>query len=277
MAIDYRQAVNAISDVIQNRPPPLREFDQIYMKAGDMVAQAHFVADRFRDRKLVFIGDGDGIALSVMHLKRQKIIDFGPASIEVLDFDERIVKSIERFADHFRIEDQISSRLYNVADPLPSGIVGTKGAFYTNPPWGASNDGESVCIFLERGMEAVDKQGLGMVVIGDDPEVTWTQEVLLATQQRAREHGFIVSELVPRWHLYHLDDAPDLRSCSMVLSRTNVEATSATSKPIDRSRLDNFYGRNNPLRYRYVRERKTLNYGRAPEDTYTLEPLEGKP
>jgi hypothetical protein len=33
--IDLRAAVNAISDVAQNRPPPLREFDQIYMKTGD--------------------------------------------------------------------------------------------------------------------------------------------------------------------------------------------------------------------------------------------------
>ena len=32
--IDLREAMNAISDVIQNRPKPIREFDQIYMKAG---------------------------------------------------------------------------------------------------------------------------------------------------------------------------------------------------------------------------------------------------
>ena len=37
--IDLREAVNAISDVVQNRPRPLREFDQIYMKTGDMVLQ----------------------------------------------------------------------------------------------------------------------------------------------------------------------------------------------------------------------------------------------
>jgi hypothetical protein len=35
--IDLRAAINAVSDVVQNRPRPLREFDQIYMKTGDMV------------------------------------------------------------------------------------------------------------------------------------------------------------------------------------------------------------------------------------------------
>ena len=37
MALDLRAALNAVSDVVQNRPPPLREFDQIYMKVGDVV------------------------------------------------------------------------------------------------------------------------------------------------------------------------------------------------------------------------------------------------
>jgi hypothetical protein len=42
--IDLRAALNAVSDVIQNRPRPLRDFDQIYMKAGDMVMQSEFIA-----------------------------------------------------------------------------------------------------------------------------------------------------------------------------------------------------------------------------------------
>ena len=40
MQYDLKAALNAISDVVQNRPLPLREFDQIYMKVGDMVEQA---------------------------------------------------------------------------------------------------------------------------------------------------------------------------------------------------------------------------------------------
>lgn len=37
MEFDLRKAINAISDVVQNRPAPIREFDQIYMKVADMV------------------------------------------------------------------------------------------------------------------------------------------------------------------------------------------------------------------------------------------------
>lgn len=52
--IDLKAAINAVSDVIQNRPRPLREFDQIYMKAGDMVLQSEFVAEWANDKRLAF-------------------------------------------------------------------------------------------------------------------------------------------------------------------------------------------------------------------------------
>ena len=53
--IDLREALNAISDVVQNRPRALREFDQIYMKSGDMVLQSEFVASWANSHKQ----DGD--------------------------------------------------------------------------------------------------------------------------------------------------------------------------------------------------------------------------
>jgi len=64
--------------------------------------------------------------------------------------------------------------------------------FYTNPPWGASNNGESVKLFVQRGMEAVDFAGEGMVVIADDEELEWPKRVLAAVQRFAVESGFFV-------------------------------------------------------------------------------------
>jgi predicted methyltransferase len=63
--IDLRKAISAVSDVVQNRPRPLREFDQIYMKTGDMVLQSEFVASWADDKRLAFIGDGDAISVCV--------------------------------------------------------------------------------------------------------------------------------------------------------------------------------------------------------------------
>lgn len=274
--VDLRAAVNAISDVIQNRPRPLRAFDQIHMKAGDMVAQSEIVAAWADGRRLAFIGDGDGISVCVAYLKSRGIIDFGPSRVTVFDFDERIVGAVERFADRERVE-HLDARLYNCLDALPA--TTRYDRFYTNPPWGASNDGESVHVFAQRGMEAVGFEGEGVVVIADDDDLAWPKQVLATTQAFAAERGFYVSRMMPKLHEYHLDDAPTLRSCNLFLASLpgNGRGRGPSEAITAPDRLRNFYGRSKEPRVRYVRERKRLDYGMAHEDEYSLEPLEDVP
>lgn len=271
MKFDLRNAINSISDVVMNRPAPLREFDQIYMKVADMVIQAEYVARVFNGKKVVFVGDGDGIALSAAHLKAQDVIDYGPSSITLLDFDERIVNSVLRFGEKLAPKIEITAQLYNVADPLPPEHFGAYDGFHINPPWGASNAGQSVTAFLERGSQATNAKGLGIVVIADDPELPWTQEVLRDTQKRAIELGYVVSEMLPQLHLYHLDDAPDLRSCSCLFRRVVPRLMEMSSDKLSANRLSNFYGKNNPLIYKYVRETPNLNVNREADQRYSLE------
>lgn len=273
MKFDLRRAINSISDVVQNRPAPLREFDQIYMKVADMVIQAEYVARVFDQKNVIFVGDGDGIALSAAHLKAQGVVDYGPSSITLLDFDERIVNSFRRFGEKLASKVSINAALYNVADPLPVEHFGIYDGFHINPPWGASNGGQSVTAFFERGSQATHEKGLGIVVIGDDPDLAWTQEVLRDTQIRALALGYVVAEQLPQLHEYHLDDAPDLRSCSCLFRRVRPELMDKTSERLDTDRLKNFYGRNSPLTYKYVRERPTLNVAKESDQHYYLTPF----
>lgn len=120
------------------------------MKVADMVIQAEYVARVFDGKKVVFVGDGDGIALSAAHLKAQEVISYGPKSITLLDFDERIVNSVRRFGEKLAPKIEITAHLYNVADPLPAEHFGAYDGFHINPPWGASNGGQSVTAFLNE-------------------------------------------------------------------------------------------------------------------------------
>lgn len=277
MAFDLRKAINAISDVVHNRPPPLREFDQIYMKVADMVVQAEYVARVFNNKRVVFVGDGDGIALAAAHLKAQRVIEYGPTALTVLDFDERIVNSVRRFGEKLASSLEVDAYLYNVAEPLPPEHFGAYDGFHINPPWGASNEGESVLAFLERGSQATNDKSLGIVVIADDPDLPWTQAVLRDTQRRGQALGYVVAEMQPQLHQYHLDDAPELTSCACLFRRVAPEAMEHASAPLAADRLANFYGRNAPLRVRYVRERPTLNPGKESDLAYTLEELKVTP
>lgn len=271
---DPREAVNAISDVIQNRPLPLREYDQIYMKAGDMVMQSEYIARRFNDKDLVFIGDGDGISLCVAYLQHRKVVPYGPRRIQLLDFDERIVNAVERFADREGLSAKIAASLYNCIDALPSEQIGCFDAFYTNPPWGASNRGESVKVFVQRGIEALKGEGEGVIVIADDPGTPWARDVLKEVQAFVIGNGFFVQEMQPQLHLYHLDDAPDLRSCNLFIRSDGVRLPTGQSMALNKQRLANFYGLNKTLKAKYIREIARVDYGRAPSGTYRIDLLE---
>lgn len=270
--VDLRRAINAVSDVVQNRPRPLRVFDQIHMKTGDMVFQSEMIADWADGKRLAFIGDGDAISVCVAYLQAREVLNFGPSHISVFDFDERTVEAVMKFADRERILN-LDAKLYNVLDAMTP--AKPYDCFYTNPPWGASNNGESVNVFVERGIEATGYAGEGVVVIADDDDLEWPKRVLANVQGFAAKQGFYVSRMQRKLHEYHLDDAPELKSCNLYLAALPGNAPRAPSAVIDDpKRLENFYGLSQNPAVRYVRARRRLDYGVAHEDEYELELLD---
>lgn len=270
--VDLHKAINAVSDVVQNRPRPLRVFDQIHMKTADMVVQSEIVADWADGKRLAFIGDGDAVSVCVAYLRAREVLSFGPSKITVFDFDERTVNAVKRFADRERLE-HLDAELYNCLDAFPD--RNKYDCFYTNPPWGASNNGESVNVFMERGFDAVHYEGDGMVVIADDDELAWPKRVLANVQAFGSQRGFYVSRMQRKLHEYHLDDAPDLRSCNLFVSA--LPGNSAKRSPsiaASQERLTNFYGNSKDPKVKYVKERKRPDYGMAPDDEYELVMLE---
>lgn len=271
--IDLRAALNAVSDVVQNRPRPLRVFDQIHMKSGDMVMQSEIVADWADGKRLAFIGDGDAISVCVAYLRARGILSFGPTHITVFDFDQRTVNAVNHFAEKEGIPN-LDARLYNVLDAMD--VTDSFDLFYTNPPWGASNNGESVNVFVERGIEATRCAGEGMIVIADDDELEWPKRVLASVQAFASSKGFYVTRMQRKLHEYHLDDAPNLKSCNLYIGALpgNGVTHKASVAIDDEARLANFYGRSKAPRVRYVLERMRLDYGVAHDDEFELVLLE---
>jgi hypothetical protein len=86
--------------------------------------------------------------------------------------------------------------------------------------------------------------------------------------------GFFVNRLMPQMHQYHLDDAPNLRSCNLLLKPQPGNSPPGPSAAIDEAEIERFYGRTGSLRVRYVKEKLRLDYGKAHEDEYELEYLE---
>jgi N4-bis(aminopropyl)spermidine synthase len=272
MSIDLRLAMNALSDVIENRPLPLREFDQIYMKVGDLFVHSEMLSRRLEGKRVVFVGDGDAVGITLTHLYRSQVLEAGPEFVTVLDFDERMVNSVKRFADDYGYSDYLSAELYNVSDPLPTSVVGEYDAFHINPPWGQYNNGESVLAFLERGFCSLKAGGVGIIVIGHnhDGRWPWADKVMQRVQAGTVQLGGVVDEMLPNFHSYHLDDAPELRSCALMIRRLDAGG-SPTNHQLTAIRRTNFYGRDRNLKAKYIRDLGAIARDRAPTSTYQIE------
>ncbi len=224
------------------------------MKSGDMLLQAECVSKYFNKKKVIFIGDGDAISVCMIYLYKRGLLKYSPSEVRVLDFDERVIYSIKQFAKAHGLTKELDAELYNVADKIDKRHWRDFEAFYTNPPFGASNNGKSIEAFIHRGIEAVTKDGLGVIVLADHIDYPWTQNVLSSIQKYILKNGFMVSELMPNCHHYHLEDAPNLTSCNLMIRRVNFKHKSYSSKQLEKLHLENFYGSDNPLKVKYVRD-----------------------
>lgn len=269
------EAFNAISYVIQNRPRPIPDADAMLMKTGDVLRQAALVAEWAKDEKLLLLGDEDMIGIGIAYLRREGITTGAPASMLVLDHDERIVSAVRRFADREGIgEGVIRSERYNVVEPLDEDWR-CFTRFHANPPWGQDNGGESVKVFAERGFEAMCHGGQGVLILADEDDVPWTATVMENVQRFALESGYRVVRIDAQMHAYHHGRDVEPLSSNLFLAARAGNHRRTPSMPIDASRLADFYGRGQPPRTRYITEVKDPNYGRASPSEYVLEPFGG--
>ncbi|MBI4494720.1 MAG: bis-aminopropyl spermidine synthase family protein [Chloroflexi bacterium] len=239
------------------RPTPLREFDQIPMKAPYLLRQARAVAPLLEARTIAFVGDADCTSLVLGLLATRG--GPRPTAMLLLDFDCRLLAWARTFANRQGFGDLLAVQAYNVFDPLPAELAGQFDWFYTNPPYGAANEGLSARIFLSRGMELADRTaGQGCTILPCDRERPWTQQAWSRTKRFVRDYGWAVTERVDGVHRYYLDDDPNLASSVILMRRLRQRACSPLplqGRRVEQGQVPDFYGRTvKPPYPRYIRE-----------------------
>ncbi len=128
----------------QNRPLPIAQYDQGFVRAEDTIARVAFLY-RMGDlvsRDILLIGDDDlvSVAIAITGLARR---------IVVIEVDDRLVQFIENLnqAHHFPIE---SYRL-DVRQPLPDHLRGRFDVFLTDPV----ETLPALELFLSRGVSSL--------------------------------------------------------------------------------------------------------------------------
>ncbi len=250
--------------VATTRVQPLREFDQIAMRAGDLLRQVKLIAPYLAGKRVAFVGDNDGASRLIGLLGVRGHIPL-PASLTLLDFDERIVELTQSFAEEHGFGHLLHSRLYNVFDPVPEELEESHDWFYTNPPYGAHNNGKSVLLFVGRGVEFCRAgRGHGCIIIPDARRRPWSEVAMWNTQKLLLDHGWMVDEKLNEMHAYHLDDDSELTSCLLSVRSARVPKPKRTpyqGRRVALGEISRFYGRRVLPPYpRYIRANGTFDY-----------------
>ena len=228
-----------------DRPRPNRDIDQIFMLPGSQLNQAKLVSDYLRDREVVFVGDGDCMALTLGLLAKEGVIE-GPAFMRVLDFDQRIVEFIGKASQQFGFHEKIEAHLYNVKNPIDPRWRHRSDVFYTNPPYGSRNEGFSAKAFLGRCMELCGPVGSwGIAILPYHHHEEWSRRAMLSVQSFLLKHGYLVSEMLLEMHSYHLDDNPRLLSGTVVVDRATEVVEPFGERSLTSEELSYFYGSRN--------------------------------
>lgn len=238
--------VDLVAQVTQHpdRPRPIRAVDQIFMLPGSQLMQALLAIDYLKYRDVVFVGDGDCMALVIAHLANKNIFK-GPGKIRVFDFDKRLLAFIKQAASDLDIPpDLISVHLYNVRDPIPEKFAAAHEVFYTNPPYGSADGGECGKLFLGRCMEfCKPAPSWGMALLPFAHKEDWSKAAMFNIQQFLCKNGYVVSEMIREIHQYHLEDRPSLRSCNLVVDRVENVPAPFKAKAFKPHSYHKFYGR----------------------------------
>lgn len=241
------EEVNLADAIANRRPPPLREYDQIYMRAGDLVLQTKLMAPLLARKRVAFVGDGDCMSLMLVMFGAAQIIT-PPERMTVLDFDERIIDNIERFSDQHGFRHLIDTRLYNVRDPVPNDLIGGSDWFYTNPPYGSKNNGRSISMFVDRGADLSSREGSsGCIILPYGRKLDWAREAAREVQRYLLQKGYVVSDCLQQLHQYHLEDKPTVRSSVMLVDRLEYVEPTYHKRVIPTEALATLYGAPRPL------------------------------
>ncbi|MEY8414174.1 bis-aminopropyl spermidine synthase family protein [Lachnospiraceae bacterium 62-26] len=241
-----KKLVELVDIVANSRPLANREYDQIYMFTVDMIIQAELMSDYIKNKKIVFVGDGDGMSMLFELLMQNSIIP-SAQNMTVFDFDERILNNISDIVKRNNSIVPLNCIKYNIIDCVPKEQKRQFDFFYINPPYGSKNGGASCLAWLYRCMDLCCKKCSGCIVIPYDTEKNWTVKNMRNIQEFLIKHGFVIRDMISYMHRYHLDDNPTLKSATLIVDRVNYTTNEYSSEILPCSMIKNLYGKEKKL------------------------------
>lgn len=186
----YNDFFRPVVTYLDQRPPPAYEYDQSRSTCETVLKRAMLMLlnGDVEGKRIVILGDDDGVSLALAHLRCAK-------EILVLDIDPRIVELIDFFGSEHGLSSVLRPQLCDLVEPVPRRWRRRYDTFETDPPYTVPG----FRLFVERALNLLDplRGGNGYISFGNkSPHSTWL------CQQYLLEAGFTINEYIPRFNEY---------------------------------------------------------------------------
>lgn len=176
--------------MVEDRPLPLKEYDQAYITPECTLARIAYMADRgdLLGKDVILLGDDDlvGLGIALSGLARRVV---------VVEIDERL----NRFVGEKAISDGLSIEIaaHDLRDPLPPSLTRCFHTFLTDPP----DTLAGMETFVARGLEALRGGGgagyFGMTMVESSLR-TWRE----LQRRLVQKYDLVITDLVYDFNLY---------------------------------------------------------------------------
>ncbi len=181
---------NPIIKALEGRPPPEYKYDQSRSTTETVLKRAIIMARNgdVEGKKIVLLGDDDGLSLALAHLDCAR-------EILVIDIDSRILKLINDFTERNNYSTLIRTQLWDIRTAFPEEWLNHFDTFEMDPPYTVSG----FKLFVTRALSLInpDSSSHGYISFGNkSPFEKWE------CQEHLNTHGLVIEEFIPNFNKY---------------------------------------------------------------------------
>ncbi len=199
------------NEIIENRPKPVKIYDQGYINPEDVMRRASFIYERgdLESSDILIIGDDDllGISLALTNM---------PSHIEILEIDSRLIDFINNVAKKYNFN--LHAQKYDIRNPINDNLRGRFDTFITDPV----ETIKGISLFLSRGAESLKNNGSGYfglthieASLGKWREI---EKILI-------DMNFAITDMLRDFSIYPMKNNLEISSEDYIITRKIYEIT----------------------------------------------------
>jgi S-adenosylmethionine decarboxylase proenzyme len=179
-----------IIEALESRPPPEYKYDQTRSTIETVLKRALIMARNgdVEGRKIVLLGDDDGLSIVLTHLNCAR-------EIFVVDIDSRILKTIDDFSKQKKYSTVVQTHLWDIRTAFPEEWLNRFDTFEMDPPYTVLG----FKLFVNRALSLIDPESNshGYISFGNKtPFEKWECQEFLSN------NGLVVEEFIPNFNQY---------------------------------------------------------------------------